>query len=150
MPLDCGYRGEVAMMQRRPDPRPREAYVQQAATTRKSEGEASPMYTTCLDSDMSGHNKARQTHCDRLGDPSQTAQSGAACLPHMYQTYYCECRRWSTLTPLVVNNLGSTGLSMTLSTSSALSTASSCKKEPWYQYNIVTCCSSVRVCIPCG
>ena len=31
---------------------------------------------------------------------------GATCLPHMYQTKYCECQRRSTLTPLVVNNLG--------------------------------------------
>ena len=39
-------------------------------------------------------------------EPFQDGAEGTTCLPHMYQTKYCECRRRSTLTPLVVNNLG--------------------------------------------
>ena len=38
--------------------------------------------------------------------PFPDRAEGATCLPHMYQTKYCECQRQSTLTPLVVNNLG--------------------------------------------
>ena len=38
--------------------------------------------------------------------PFPDGAEGTTCLPHMYQTKYCECRRRSTLTLLVVNNLG--------------------------------------------
>ena len=112
---------------------------------------SSPMYTTCEDSHMYEQSKALlqcKPTCTGFGILPRRSRGGqCASLTCIRHSTVRRCRRRSTLTRLVVNNLESTGLSRTLSTSSGHSTTSLCE-DPWYQYNIVSSSSSDMVCIP--
>ena len=61
------------------------------------------------------------------------AEGGLMPATHVSETSYHVCRRRSSLTPLDINNLGSTGLLSIFSTSPGSTAAFRCKKDPRYQ-----------------
>ena len=88
---------------------------------------------------MSGFGHVRAQH-GMASPPGQAwgpfpygAEGGLMPATHVSETLYHACRRQSTLTPLVINNLGSTGLLRIFSTSPGRNAACRCKKDPRYQ-----------------
>ena len=65
------------------------------------------------------------------------AEGGQVPATQVSETWYHVCRRRSSLTPLDINNLGSTGLLSIFSTSPGSTAAFRCKKDPRYQQNII-------------